>query len=206
MTAPPPLAGSVALVTGASRGIGAAVAVELARLGAHCVLTARSQGGLEETDDAIRAAGDRATIPEPVLAAGLERPPIAVTAIDLRDRAFILLQPALHLFEQRFDQPGAGGHRGIEIGVFGLEIVEDFRVIDHRIFGIAKPGVIVVPFFAMSNVLVRFPGGDRGGEFGHSPFLAGAAGTGRRNVRNGWKADVNQHSGIGHNAANHAPG
>ena len=52
-----PLAGSVALVTGASRGIGAAVAVELARLGAHCVLAARTQGGLEETDDAIRALG-----------------------------------------------------------------------------------------------------------------------------------------------------
>ena len=55
-----PLAGAVALVTGASRGIGAAVAVELARLGAHCVLTARTQGGLEETDDAVRAAGGRA--------------------------------------------------------------------------------------------------------------------------------------------------
>lgn len=53
---PLPLEGSVALVTGASRGIGAAVAVELARLGAHCVLTARTRGGLEETDDAIRAA------------------------------------------------------------------------------------------------------------------------------------------------------
>ena len=57
-----PLAGSVALVTGASRGIGAAVAVELARLGAHCVLTARRQGGLEETDDAIRAEGGAATL------------------------------------------------------------------------------------------------------------------------------------------------
>jgi NAD(P)-dependent dehydrogenase (short-subunit alcohol dehydrogenase family) len=49
----------VALVTGASRGIGAALAVELSRLGAHCVLIARTQGGLEETDDAIRAATGR---------------------------------------------------------------------------------------------------------------------------------------------------
>lgn len=56
------LADSVALVTGASRGIGAAVAVELARLGAHVVITARTQGGLEETDDAVRAVGGRATI------------------------------------------------------------------------------------------------------------------------------------------------
>ena len=57
-----PLQGRVALVTGASRGIGAATAIELARLGAHCVLTARSQGGLEETDDAIRALGGTATL------------------------------------------------------------------------------------------------------------------------------------------------
>ena len=56
------LAGSIALVTGASRGIGAATAVELARLGAHVVITARTQGGLEETDDAIRAVGGSATL------------------------------------------------------------------------------------------------------------------------------------------------
>ena len=55
-------AGSVALVTGASRGLGAAVAIELARLGAHVVLTARTQGGLEETDDAIRALGAASTL------------------------------------------------------------------------------------------------------------------------------------------------
>jgi NAD(P)-dependent dehydrogenase (short-subunit alcohol dehydrogenase family) len=57
-----PLANSIALITGASRGIGAATAVELARLGAHVVITARTQGGLEDTDDAIRTVGGTATL------------------------------------------------------------------------------------------------------------------------------------------------
>jgi len=56
------LSGRIALVTGASRGIGAATAVELARRGAHVVITGRTQGGLEETDDAIRSAGGMATL------------------------------------------------------------------------------------------------------------------------------------------------
>ena len=59
---PRPLEGSVALVTGASRGIGAACAVALAGLGAHLVITARTQGGLEDTDDAIRTSGGTATL------------------------------------------------------------------------------------------------------------------------------------------------
>ncbi len=62
---PGPVSGQVALVSGASRGIGRAVARALARAGAHCVLTARSPGGLEETDDLIRSelgAGQGATL------------------------------------------------------------------------------------------------------------------------------------------------
>lgn len=57
-----PLDGQVALVTGASRGLGAATAVELARAGAHLVLIARTVGGLEDTDDKIRAVGGTATL------------------------------------------------------------------------------------------------------------------------------------------------
>ena len=56
------LAGRVALVTGASRGIGAAIARGLAAEGAHLVLIARTIGGLEETDDAIRRHGGAATL------------------------------------------------------------------------------------------------------------------------------------------------
>jgi NAD(P)-dependent dehydrogenase (short-subunit alcohol dehydrogenase family) len=56
------LAGKVALITGASRGIGAAVAERFAREGAHLVLAGRTVGGLEETDDRIRAAGGSATL------------------------------------------------------------------------------------------------------------------------------------------------
>lgn len=57
-----PLLGRIALVTGASRGIGRAVALELARAGAHIIALARTQGALEDLDDAIRAEGSEATL------------------------------------------------------------------------------------------------------------------------------------------------
>ena len=89
MTLSPPaagrLAGRLALVTGASRGIGAAVARRFAAEGAELVLTARTVGGLEEVDDAIRSAGGRA----PTLI------PLDLMNLDEVDQ----LGPALH---QRF--------------------------------------------------------------------------------------------------------
>ena len=59
---PPPLADRIALVTGASRGIGYATALALARAGAHIVAVARTVGGLEELDDAVKAVGRSATL------------------------------------------------------------------------------------------------------------------------------------------------
>lgn len=56
------LDGRIALVTGASRGIGRAVALALAREGAHVVISGRTTGALEELDDEIQALGGSATI------------------------------------------------------------------------------------------------------------------------------------------------
>ena len=56
------LSGRIALVTGASRGIGRAAAIALAKAGAHVICVARTVGGLEETDDEIQKAGGTATL------------------------------------------------------------------------------------------------------------------------------------------------
>ena len=56
------LSNRVALVTGASRGIGAATALALAKAGAHVVAVARTVGGLEELDDSIKSVGGSATL------------------------------------------------------------------------------------------------------------------------------------------------
>ncbi len=59
---PLPLSERIALVTGASRGIGYATALALAKVGAHVVAVARTVGGLEELDDAVRKLGGSATL------------------------------------------------------------------------------------------------------------------------------------------------
>jgi NADP-dependent 3-hydroxy acid dehydrogenase YdfG len=62
MTDSKPLAGKLALVTGASRGIGAATAEALAEAGAHVVLVARTAKALEEVEERIHESGGSATI------------------------------------------------------------------------------------------------------------------------------------------------
>src|ERR1700745_1503680 len=59
---PSPFASRIALVTGASRGIGYATACALAKQGAHIIAVARTQGGLEELDDEISKDGGKATL------------------------------------------------------------------------------------------------------------------------------------------------
>ncbi|MEA2775509.1 MAG: hypothetical protein QOF90_915 [Acetobacteraceae bacterium] len=89
-----PLDGAIALVTGASRGIGAAAAIELARLGARVVITARTQGGLEETDDAIRALGGEATILPLDLREGIQIDVIGPTLFQRFGRLDVLVHNA----------------------------------------------------------------------------------------------------------------
>src|SRR5262245_50924759 len=62
MSAAPRLADRLALITGATRGIGRAIALAYAAEGAHVILVGRTTGALEEVDDEIRAKGAKATL------------------------------------------------------------------------------------------------------------------------------------------------
>jgi len=83
-----PLTSRIAVVTGASRGIGFATARALAKAGAHIVAVARTQGGLEELDDEIRKDGGTATLV-----------PLSVTDLD----GIARLGAALHERHGRID-------------------------------------------------------------------------------------------------------
>lgn len=105
------MSGRIALVTGASRGIGAAVAVELARVGYHVVITARTQGGLEETDDAIQTAGGTATLLPLDLAHGEQLDTVGPSLLERFGRLDVLvhaagtlgkLTPAPHILPKDF--------------------------------------------------------------------------------------------------------
>jgi NAD(P)-dependent dehydrogenase (short-subunit alcohol dehydrogenase family) len=94
------LTDKIALITGASRGIGAAVAERYAAEGAHLVLAARTVGGLEEVDDKIRAAGGTATL----------------VPLDLRD--FVKIDELAAAIYQRFERLDILVGNAAEFGTF----------------------------------------------------------------------------------------
>lgn len=118
----------IALVTGASRGIGRAAALALAREGAHIIATARTQAGLEELDDEIKANGGNATL---VTMDVNDRPALPRLAEAIRERwgkldiivlnAGILgeLTPISHMDEQIWDD------------VIATNLTAGFRMIHH---------------------------------------------------------------------------
>ena len=107
------LAGSVALVTGASRGFGRAAAAALAKEGAHIVALARTAGGLEDLDDEIQAAGGSATLVPLDIADSAALPRLGAALNDRWGRLDLWLhtavyaaplQPAEHIAERELER------------------------------------------------------------------------------------------------------
>ena len=120
------LAGRLALITGASRGIGAAVAKRFAAEGAHVILAARTVGGLEEVDDAIRAAGGAATILRVDLLDGDKIDQVGAAIFERFGKLDILvgnaamlgdLSPVAHIVPKQWDQ------------VLALNVTANYRLI-----------------------------------------------------------------------------
>jgi NAD(P)-dependent dehydrogenase (short-subunit alcohol dehydrogenase family) len=121
------LAGRVALVTGASRGIGAAVARRFAAEGARLILAARTVGGLEEVDDQIRqAGGERATLVPLDLGDGAQIDQLGAAIFERFKRLDILvgnagsagtLSPVAHVSPKDWDE------------VFATNVTANYRLI-----------------------------------------------------------------------------
>ena len=92
-----PLDGKLALVTGASRGIGAATAETLAAAGAHVILVARTSSALEEVEDRIHGAGGSATIAPVDLTEGESIGKLAVAVAERWEKLDILVLNAAML-------------------------------------------------------------------------------------------------------------
>jgi NAD(P)-dependent dehydrogenase (short-subunit alcohol dehydrogenase family) len=108
----PPQTKRIALVTGASRGIGRAAAIALARAGCHVILSARTSGALEEVDDEITEAGGSASIVKLDLGKGADIDALGPTLFERWQRLDVLvaaggilgrLSPLTHLPDEEWD-------------------------------------------------------------------------------------------------------
>ena len=163
------------------RGQQLPVSADLERAEPEIMIAVRLRRLVE--DRLIVTTADGLAIPAPVLRPRLERPPVEEIAVSDRDRAFVLLDPSLHLPEQLLEQVLLLPRPGLEISILGVEVGEHVGVIDLRIFGIAQPvpGVLdghPVAFVAVGALF----GGGRGGEtcgLVHAALLTRWARTGR---------------------------
>ncbi len=116
----PKLPGSVAVVTGASSGLGRAIAVELARRGASVVLAARRTDALEETAEQCRKAGGNALVVETDVSLSSDVDVLARTAVDEYGQVDIWVNNAgVTLFSRLEDGPFDDHKRVIETNLFG---------------------------------------------------------------------------------------
>ena len=152
-----------------------AIRADLRRAKAEIFLALRKLILVE--DQLVRAALHWLAVMLAILRALVKFRPIDPVAILLRDRRIIFLDPALHLLENRLGQRRLRLHLRLIIGVFRLEMGEDFLIVDHRIALVAQPVIFVADRHAVRGVCMRALFGkwrlDGGvGLFGHGVFLA----------------------------------
>ncbi len=105
----PPLAGQVAVITGAGRGIGRAIALTLAELGAHAVLCGRSRPALEQTSAAIQASGGQNSAKGSVKSSVIE---CDVTDLDSVEALAERIESTFHRIDILVNNAGIGGAEG----------------------------------------------------------------------------------------------
>ncbi|GAB4518479.1 MAG: SDR family NAD(P)-dependent oxidoreductase [Parvularculaceae bacterium] len=147
-----PQHGRIALITGASRGIGRAAALALANAGAHIVALARTSGALEELDDEIREAGGAATLAVTDIADGDAIDRLGAALYDRWGRIDVLiagagelgeLGPLPHMSPKSFDR------------VFAVNVTANFRLI-RSLDPLLKQSEAGRAVFLTSNVTTDF--------------------------------------------------
>ncbi|MEJ6391755.1 SDR family oxidoreductase [Gymnodinialimonas sp. 2305UL16-5] len=172
-----PLSGRIALVTGASRGIGAASALWLAGQGAHVVAVARTIGGLEDLDDRIKEAGGSATL----------------APIDITDDAAIA-----HLCRSVYDRWGRADiwvHAAIQVSALTpaphMQVEDLDKAIATNIRGTARLIAMIEPLITPSDAPVAIHFDDDWDEKFAGPY--GMSKAAQRAMFANWQAEAAAH-------------